>query len=41
MVKEIILIDAGGHAKFCWDVISKHKKKFKFIGLVENKKKLK
>jgi sugar O-acyltransferase (sialic acid O-acetyltransferase NeuD family) len=38
MVKQIILIGAGGHAKSCLDVISTHKKKFKIIGLVDNKK---
>ena len=38
MVKEIILIGAGGHAKSCLDVISTHNKKFKITGLVDNKK---
>ena len=36
--KNIILIGAGGHAKVCIDVIESEKK-FKIIGLIDNKKK--
>jgi sugar O-acyltransferase (sialic acid O-acetyltransferase NeuD family) len=37
-MKDIILIGAGGHCKSCIDVIEKEKK-YKIIGLVDNKKK--
>ena len=37
MMKNIILIGAGGHCKSCIDVIEKEKK-FKIIGLIDNKK---
>ena len=36
--KNIILIGAGGHAKVCIDVIESEKK-FKIVGLIDNKKK--
>ena len=37
-MKKIILIGAGGHCKSCIDVIE-IQKKFKILGLVDNKKK--
>ena len=37
-MKKIILIGAGGHCKSCIDVIE-IQKKFKIVGLVDNKKK--
>jgi len=37
-MKKIILIGAGGHCKSCIDVIEKEKK-FKIIGIIDNKKK--
>ena len=37
-MKKIILIGAGGHAKSCIDVIESEKK-FKIIGLIDNKRK--
>ena len=37
-MKEIILVGAGGHCKSCIDVIEKQKK-FKIIGIIDNKKK--
>ena len=36
-MKKIILVGAGGHAASCIDVI-KQEKKYKIIGLVDNKK---
>jgi sugar O-acyltransferase (sialic acid O-acetyltransferase NeuD family) len=38
-MKKIILVGAGGHAASCIDVI-KQEKKFKIIGLVDNKKEI-
>ena len=38
-MKKIILIGAGGHCKSCIDVIE-IQKKFKILGLVDNKKKI-
>tara|TARA_B100000787_G_scaffold87542_1_gene64638 strand:- start:291 stop:914 length:624 start_codon:yes stop_codon:yes gene_type:complete len=35
MIKKIILIGAGGHAKSCLDVISSVQNKYKIVGLVE------
>jgi sugar O-acyltransferase (sialic acid O-acetyltransferase NeuD family) len=37
-MKNIILIGAGGHCKSCVDVIEKEKK-YKIVGLIDNKKK--
>jgi UDP-perosamine 4-acetyltransferase len=37
-MKKIILIGAGGHCKSTIDVIEKEKK-YKIVGLVDNKKK--
>lgn len=37
-MKKIILVGAGGHCKSCIDVIEKEKK-FKIIGIIDNKKK--
>ena len=37
-MNNIILVGAGGHCKSCIDVIEKEKK-YKIIGLVDNKKK--
>ena len=39
-MKKIILIGAGGHCNSCIDVIELEKK-YKIIGLVDNKKKIK
>ena len=38
-MKKIILVGAGGHCKSCIDVIEKEKK-FKIIGIIDNKKKV-
>ena len=38
MIKKIILIGAGGHAKSCIDVISSIKNKYKVVGFVDQKK---
>ncbi len=38
-MKKILLVGAGGHAESCIDVLEKEKK-FKIIGLVDNKKKV-
>ena len=38
-MKKILLVGAGGHAESCIDVLEKEKK-FKIIGLVDNKKKI-
>lgn len=37
MIKKIILIGTGGHAKSCLDVLSSLKNKYKFAGFVEKK----
>ena len=36
-MKDIILIGAGGHCESCIEIIEKEKK-FKILGLVDNKK---
>ena len=38
-MKNIILIGAGGHCKSCIDVIEQQKK-YKIIGIIDNKKKV-
>ena len=39
MKKKILIIGAGGHAKSCIDLILSTKK-YKIVGLVDNKKKI-
>ena len=40
MMKKIIIIGAGGHAKSCLDVIESKNNLYKVVGFVDNKKML-
>ena len=41
MIKNIIIIGAGGHAKSCLDVINSKKNFYKVVGFIDNKKNVK